>query len=204
MSADAGGMHELIVGRLIEHGPANYQFRAEEGPSYFVKLQTDRGTRVLWGKDLPRALANSQTHVQVDDMVGVQRRGREAVTVLEKQRDSQGNVVAQREQQAHRNQWLVEKIQFFTQRARMARRIREEGEDARAAMREHPELRSTFLSLRAAEALAEKKIAQPEDRKKFLALLREAMASSIEAGQALPSVQIRDQKKKTGKMDRTR
>jgi putative DNA primase/helicase len=48
---------ELVVGRLVAHGPENYQFRADGAMSYYVKLQTDRGVRVLWGKDLPRAVS---------------------------------------------------------------------------------------------------------------------------------------------------
>lgn len=59
-------------------------------------------------------------------------------------------------------------------------------------MRAHPELTSTFLSLRAAAELAERKIADPLDRERFLALVKDAMAASIHAGQPLPSVKLRN------------
>jgi len=40
----------LIVGRLQAHGSAPYQFQA--GATFSLKLATDRGERVVWGKDL--------------------------------------------------------------------------------------------------------------------------------------------------------
>jgi len=41
-------------------------------------------------------------------------------------------------------------------------------------------------------ALAEKRIADPSDRERFVALVREAMASSIIKGEPLPSVRLRE------------
>ena len=60
----------------------------------------------------------------------------------------------------------------------------------REAIRERPELRSTFLSLRAAEELAAKKITNPEDRERFLAMVREAIAASIQRGEPLPDINV--------------
>ena len=51
----------LLVGRLTEHGPANYQFRSDENASYYMKLLTSRGAKTLWGKDLERALNSGET-----------------------------------------------------------------------------------------------------------------------------------------------
>ena len=44
----------LIIGRLQAHGRAQYQFRAGEDVSYYLKVLTNRGERTLWGKDLER------------------------------------------------------------------------------------------------------------------------------------------------------
>src|SRR5262245_48059404 len=92
---------ELITGRLIGHGAANYQFRRDAQRSYYVRLQTDRGERVLWGKDLERAVKASASRVATDDIVGVRRVASEPVTLVREQRDAQGRVVSHR-QGAHR------------------------------------------------------------------------------------------------------
>ena len=185
---------QLLVGRLTEHGRAPYQFRSGDDLSYYVKLLTSRGERTLWGKDLERAVSASETRAKVGDLVGARRVGRRAVTITARQRDREGRVVRQEEHHAHRTRWVVEKVQFFAERARLARQVRDEQADARESVRAHPELKSTFLSLRAAEAFAAQRIADPNDRARFLDLVRTAMAGSIRKGEPLPSVRIRDQR----------
>jgi hypothetical protein len=182
---------QLLIGRLKDHGPASYQFRAKEDPSYYVKLLTSRGERILWGKDFERAIAEGETRPKIGDLIGARRIAREAVTVTSRQRDSEGRVIAQEERHAHRTRWVVEKVTFFAERARMARRLRDEQADVRESVRAHPELRSTFLSVRAAEEFAAKRILNPEDRERFLELVRGAMAGSIRKGEPLPSTSLR-------------
>src|ERR1700726_3565328 len=58
----------LFVGRLTDHGRANYQFRTDENASYFLKLLTSRGAKTLWGKDLERALNSGETRPKVGDL----------------------------------------------------------------------------------------------------------------------------------------
>jgi len=182
---------QLLIGRLKEHGPANYQFRAKEDLSYYVKLLTSRGERILWGRDLERAVTEGETRPKIGDLIGARRIAREAVTVTSRQRDAEGLVIAQEERHAHRTRWVVEKVTFFAERARMARRLRDEQADIREAVRAHPELKSTFLSVRAAEEFAAKRIANPEDRERFLELVSGAMAGSIRKGEPLPSTSLR-------------
>ena len=189
---------QLLIGKLKEHGDANYQFRAREDPSYYVKLLTSRGERTLWGKDLKRALTEGETRPKLGDLVGARRIAREAVTVTSRQRDAEGRVTAQEERHAHRTRWVVEKVTFFAERARMARRLRDEQVDVRESVRAHPELKSTFLSIRAAEEIAEKQIANPQDRERFLDLVRGAIAASIQKGEPLPSVRLREQSQREG------
>ncbi len=183
---------QLLIGRLKDHGAANYQFRAKEDPSYYVKVLTSRGERVLWGKDLKRALTEGETRPKTGDLIGARRVAREAVTVTSRQRDAEGRVISQEERYAHRTLWVVEKVAFFAERARLARRLRDEQLDLRESVRAHPELKSTFLSVRAAEEFAAKRIANPEDRERFLELVRGAMSTSIRKGEPLPSVSLRD------------
>jgi len=188
---DAQGHNALVVGRLEAFGRAPYQFRTQEADSYYVKVLTRRGERVLWGKDLERALQTSATHPKVGDQIGARRAGREAVTIVARERDSEGRVIRQSEQLAHRQRWVVEKVQFFAERAKLARRVRDVKADVRQTVRAHPELTSTFLSLRGAQEIANRRIADPKDRERFLALVREAMVGSIRSGEPLPVVRLR-------------
>ena len=186
----------LLVGRLTEHGRANYQFRTDENASYYVKLLTSRGAKTLWGKDLERALNSGETRPKIGDLIGARRAGREAVTVTARRRAADGQIVTEEAHYAHRTRWIVEKVQFFAERARLARRLRDEQVDVRETVRAHPELKSSFLSVRAAQDFAARRIADPNDRERFLSLMREAMAASIHRGEPLPAVRLRDPLKK--------
>ena len=183
---------DLLIGRMTDHGPANYQFRSNDDLSYYVKLLTTRGEKTLWGKDLERAIKEGETQPKTGDLVGARRIRRESVTVTSRQRDSQGRVIAREERHAHRTRWVVEKVTFFAQRARLARRLRDEQADVRESVRAHPELKSTFLSVRAAEEFAASRISNSQDRERFLELVRGAIASSIRKGEPLPSTALRN------------
>lgn len=184
-------LSELVVGRLEGFGRAPYQFRPQESESYYMKILTQRGERLLWGKDLERALTASATQPKVGNQIGARRVGREAVTIIARERDAEGRVVRQNEQLAHRQRWVVEKVIFFSERSKLAHRVRDAQADVRETVRSHPELMSTFLSLRGAQELAERRIADPQDRQRFLALVREAMAGSIQNGEPLPAVKLK-------------
>lgn len=183
---------DLLIGRLAAHGKANYQYRSDEEPSYFVKVLTSRGPRTLWGKDLERALRDAESQPKVGDLIGARRQSREAVTVTQRLRDEQGNVIAQSERAAHRSVWVVEKVTYFAERARLARRVRDDQVDAKATVKARPELRSAFLSVRAAEEFAKQKLPNPEDRERFLELIRDVLAGSIQKGTPLPDVRLKD------------
>jgi|SRR5579859_4102383 len=183
---------QIVVGRFREHGRAPYQFRNREDPSYYVKILTNRGERILWGKDLERAIAQSATRIKVGDLIGARRIGGKTVAITTRQRDAEGRMV-ESTRPARRHRWVVEKVQFFAERAKLARRVRDDQIDARKEVARRPELVSTFLSLRGAQGIAERRIADPKDRERFLALVREAMANSIKKGEPLPAVRIRDE-----------
>jgi hypothetical protein len=111
---------------------------------------------------------------------------------VDRTRDAEGNVLTQSEHHAHRTRWEVEKLQFFSDRARRARLARDAQLDTREAVRQRPELRSTFLSLRAAEELAAKRISNPEDRERFLKMVREAITASVQRGEPVPDLKLRE------------
>jgi hypothetical protein len=174
---------ELIVGRLIAHGLAHYEFRPDQDPSYYLKLLTDRGERLLWGKGLERALAQAKTQPKTGDIVGARRLGSQPVSISKP---------GQAPQTKYRTDWEVEKAAFLVERARRARLVRDRQTDARETVRARPELKSTFLTLRSAAELAARRIANPKDRERFVSLVREAIAGSINRGEPLPDVRIRE------------
>jgi len=54
-------------------------------------------------------------------------------------------------------------------------------------MRERPELRSAFISLRVAEKFAEQNIRDPRDRALFIERVKAVMSLSVKAGAPAPS-----------------
>lgn len=186
------GAQAPIVGRLQRHGAAPYQFRRGEEISYYVDLISVGKHKRIWGKDLQRALEQAETKPQLGDVVGVQLVSRRAFTVTHRARDERGRVVSQTDREAHRNEWKIEKVQYFSARARSARLARDEQQDRARALAEHPELKSTFLSLRAAQSLAEQKLPNASDRARFLELLKEAIQQSTVNNAPLPAPRLRE------------
>jgi hypothetical protein len=146
----------------------------------------------MWGKDLERALRDAETRPQAGDLIGARRQAREAVTVTQRHRDANGSVVSTSERVAHRSRWVVEKVTYFAERARLARQVREDQVDAKATVKKHPELLSSFLSVRAAEEFAKNRIPSVEDRQRFLELIRGVLSASIHEGTPLPNVRLKD------------
>ena len=92
---------------------------------------------------------------------------------------------------AYRNRWVIEKREFFEERAVAARIVQDETVSARDAVRRHPELAGTYLNLRAAE-LAAHALRDPQDQHRFVAQVRGALADAVERGEPLPPVRLRE------------
>lgn len=56
---DYSRAEQVIIGRLIEHGPAPYKHDKENQDSYFVRVETSKGIKELWGQGLESALHSS-------------------------------------------------------------------------------------------------------------------------------------------------
>lgn len=190
-SADRGG---LLVGKLVDHGHAPYNQDPHAGMSYFVKLETVHGDRVIWGVDLERAVKESLTKPEPGDEVGVRLVRQDAVTVKTPTRDAEGQVTGKKSIETHRNRWVIEKREFFEARAAAAQRVRDTNVPAKVAIRQHPELVGTYLQMHAAE-LAAKRFRDPEDRALFVAKVRAALAESVARGEPLPPVRLRERAK---------
>jgi hypothetical protein len=181
---------ERIAGKLLDYGRDAYRHDPNEEPSYFVRLQTRDGPREIWGKDIERAVAKSLTQPKVGDEVVLQRTGRDAVTVKRQERDADGQLQP-KDVSVFRNRWMIEKQEFFEQRAATAKTLRDEAIGPREAVRTHPELTGTYLNLRAAE-LASRTLSDPQDRRRFVAQVRRALADDIERGEPLQPVRLRE------------
>jgi hypothetical protein len=96
---------------------------------------------------------------------------------------------------------VIEKKEFFELRAAAAQIVRDEAVGPRDAVRQHPELAGTYLNLRAAE-LAAKRLRYPQDRRRFVAQVRGALAEVIERGEPLQPVRLRDRAEPRATKDR--
>lgn len=180
-----------ITGRLIDHGVAAYRHDPHEPISYFVKIETGQGEREIWGVDLKRALKESLTQPKIGDEIALRAVRRETVTVRETERDSEGKVVSEKPLGVHRNRWIVEKQEFFAERAAAARTLRDSSVDPKQAARRHPVLVGTYLQMHAAQ-IAARQIRDPQDQEKFVSLVRTALADAVARGEPLPPVRLKE------------
>lgn len=179
----------LLTGRLIDHGPAPYHHDSRRPTSYFVKIETATGAQEIWGVDLHRALKQSLTRPQIGDEVGLRAVRREAVKVWTATRDPEGNVVGQKRLDTHRNAWILEKLEFFRERADAARIVRDPNMDPEQTVKKHPQLVGTILQIEAAK-LAARSFSHPKDGERFVGKVRNALADSVRRGEPLEPVRI--------------
>ena len=178
-------------GELLEHGEANYQFKEEESLSYFVRLKTDEGEKLVWGKDLKRAVAESEA--QIGQKIGVEYMGNLPVKVLANVRDKEGKVVGKEEIETHRNTWNVERKEAFVN-------------NDRTKAKNDPELVKAFGNEKMLnEAIDEKgKHLSPESKEKLKAVAKQRLAEKLEKGEPLPAVKLVRERKKVASIEQDR
>lgn len=177
-------------GRLLAHRSAPYRHDLGNDASYVVKLQSREGVQEIWGVDLQRALRASVSHAEMGDEVVIRRVGQDEVTVRAASRNAQGATLRAQPRQAHRHRYVIETREFLDARAERARLVRDPSISAHAATQVHPELATTYLQLRAAQ-LAAGRLAHPQDQRRFLHLIRGAIADSIARGEPMGSLGVR-------------
>jgi putative DNA primase/helicase len=182
----------LLVGRLIDHGRAAYRHDPQQPISYFAKIETERGERTLWGVDLERAFKESLTQPKIGDELGLRALRQEAVTVKTARRGTNGEVIGQEDLQTHRNRWIVEKREFFEARSTAADTLRNPAVAAQEALKEHPELVGTYLYIKGAEEIARRRIRDPQDQRRFVELVRGALADSVARGEPLAVMRLKE------------
>lgn len=169
----------VTTGRLIRHGAANYAFRSGASPSYFIELATAQGPKILWGVDLKRAMAESQTQPKVDELIGVQRIGYQIFAPLRAHPAAQPKAEAR--EALRRTRWRVERVVFFARALLEARRERESRLKDRQPRRARHKPGARSTSMQMASEFAERYIRHPEDRKRFLSKLKATMVASLDA-----------------------
>jgi Large polyvalent protein-associated domain 7 len=193
-----------ITGRLVDHGRAPYRHNPKEPMSYYVRIETDRGDREIWGVDLDRAFRESLSRPTLGDEVTARSYGRDPVTVSASKRDEEGRVIGKEDLATHRNRWIIERRDFLAERAAAAEAFRDATVRPANAIREHPELKGSYLQLQAAKLGAERDIRDPEDQARFVARARAAIADAIERGEPLEPVRLRERPVKTAEPERAR
>ena len=187
----AGNTNELITGRLVDHGPAPYEHNPKESMSYFVRIETDKGDRDIWGVDLERAFRHSLSNPGIGDEVGIRAIGKEVVTVLAAKRDAAGREIGREELDTHKNHWSVERKDFLEQRQGMATVFRDPSISASEGIKRHSGLEGSYRKLEMGQAHAQEQYSSTLHRTQFVEHLREYLAKSIEYGQPLEPAEPR-------------
>jgi len=148
---------------------------------YFLKNRDEnRGMQILWGQGTWRADSTNRRRSPRSAAYRVRRTGYETFTFNES--DTQPSRAPQ-SLDGRKRPILRRNGPTRAPRARRARRCTRYYKKPSRTV-------STFLSLRGAQVIAESRIADPKDRERFLALVREAMRSRSKNGEPLPSVAL--------------
>jgi hypothetical protein len=121
--------NRVHVGKILSHGQAPYENNPDNASSYYVKLQTSRGEKEVWGVDLRRAIQEGAA--KVGDDVALAYQGRQKVTVGVKERDAQGKVIGTSEIVVDRNAWDVNRLDKVRDEVRKELRAAADRTDAR-------------------------------------------------------------------------
>lgn len=162
---------ETMEGKLLGHGTARYRFQPTEIPSYYARLLTSGGVVTLWGRGLAQAIAQSKTNVRIGDRVAFRRLDQDPKT---------GRV-----------QWRAEKPEWFAAQDKAARRRRDEQLAAERAAQEDPELARAMLPMKAAQALAERRLYDPMQRLKFIAAVAARVKQTAQQDRSVPTPTVR-------------
>jgi hypothetical protein len=181
------------IGILRAHGEAPLRFAAGAPRSYFVRIETARGMRELWSDGIKIALQRSKTQPQIGEEVGVRRNSLDPVSFVMRTQNARGEILSERRTETPRPHWVIERREFFDERAHQARMLRDSRLHPREAVREQPQLVGAYLLLDAARKVAVQQIKTPQGAERFLYLVRESLALLTERGESLPVAGARDQ-----------
>lgn len=93
-------------GKLLEHGPARYEFDKDNSESYFIKLEKLNGEKsTIWGVELGEALKKSGKNI--GDIIQINHKGKEAVEVEYPIRNEQKEVIGSEKKMVDKNLWEI-------------------------------------------------------------------------------------------------
>lgn len=188
-------MDRFVVGKLLEHGSAPHEFATGAPQSYYVRLVTDAGPRTVWGPGLKGAFEKSRSQPQIGDQIGVRENNFDPVSVVVRNRNPDGVVVARRTIDTPRPHWVVEKLSEFDLQLAAARTLRDPTVSRREASLAYPALADAYRLIDTGRKMAETRWQSPQTREKFLEALRETLAANIERGEAIPKQDVRQDRK---------
>jgi putative DNA primase/helicase len=105
----------IYVGKVIDRGEAPFEQDPRNERSFYLKLETPKGEKVVWGVDLKRALRESG--IKEGDDVVVANQGRQPVQVTVRDRDASGKVIGTSALTTNRNTWRVETLDSLREEA---------------------------------------------------------------------------------------
>jgi putative DNA primase/helicase len=105
----------VYVGKVVERGEAPFENDPKNEKSFYLKLDTPKGEKTVWGVDLKRALRESA--IRDGDDVVVANQGRKPVQVTVRDRDESGKVVGMSAITTNRNTWRVETLDSLREEA---------------------------------------------------------------------------------------
>ncbi|MET0657150.1 MAG: LPD7 domain-containing protein [Steroidobacteraceae bacterium] len=179
------GMRPPIVGRLLAHAAAPYQFDPTQRMSYYVCIQTEVGERTLWGTDLERAIAESRSAAQVGDEVVLAQRGARAVTVRVPARNAEGELVGDKKLVAQRMTWGVEKVHYLEALERKASLFRTGEVSPVDFVSQFPDLTGAVVGMKLAEQFAQRLTPDAADQARVVQAIRTSLADAIAQGQQI-------------------
>jgi conjugative element/phage-associated large polyvalent protein len=112
----------VYVGKVVERGEAPYELDPKNEKSFYVKLETPKGEKVVWGVDLRRAL--EEGGIEIGHEVVIANQGRKQVPVTVKDRDEAGTVLKTSTMVAHRNTWRIETLESLREEALESIRVK--------------------------------------------------------------------------------
>lgn len=127
---EQSGSHRQYQGVLVEHGRAKFNHDPKAKMSYYVTLDTPKGSKTIWGVDLERAMLTSGT--QIGEPIHLAFKGSEDVTVETDILDHHGNVVGTEPITTPRNVWAVTKIDGAELSTRQALNFAQRGQQSSA------------------------------------------------------------------------
>jgi hypothetical protein len=109
LAAERFQHQRVYVGRLVAHGPAQYENKPDEKANYYVTLKTINGEKTIWGVDLERTMSASD--IKENDDLAILYKGKNRVTVKVNERDAEGKPTGKKiDADVSRNTWEVNKL----------------------------------------------------------------------------------------------